>query len=97
MTNKRNAEHQIANRVRRLERATLALDAKQRLRDHEQREANEKEKDQEEATSDEEETDTEGDSDLRYCISASKRSPRDIFSIIRSNRGDCAYHVCLSN
>jgi hypothetical protein len=37
----------------------------------------------------------EGDSDLRYHISASKNNPQDIFSTIRNNRGDPAFHVCF--
>ena len=35
----------------------------------------------------------EGDSDLRYHISSSKNCPLDIFSTIRENRDDPAYHV----
>ena len=85
MTNKRNAEYQIAKQVRRHERANLALDAKQRLQDcttKPQRKETERG-----------DTSTEGDSDLRYHISASKNNPQDIFSIIRRNKGDPAYHV----
>jgi hypothetical protein len=83
MTNKRNAERQIAKRVRRLERASLALDRK-RLQNHKQKKATEQE-----------DTSAEGDSDLRYHISASKNNPQDIFSTIRNNRGDPAFHVCF--
>jgi hypothetical protein len=39
----------------------------------------------------------EGDSDLRYHISPSKNQPVDIFDTIRKNRGDPAYHVCLTD
>jgi len=82
MTNKRSAEHQIAKRVRRLERANLALDRK-RLHDRKRQKATEQD------------TSAEGDSDLRYHISASKGNPQDIFSTIRNNRGDPAFHVCF--
>ena len=37
----------------------------------------------------------EGDSDLRYHISASKNNPQEIFSTIRNNRGDPAFRVCF--
>ena len=94
-TNKRDAEHQIAKRVRRLERANLALDAKHRLQNQKRREAAEQEKRKEQENKvEEEEASTEGDSELRYHISVSKNSPQDIFSMIRNNRGDPAYHVC---
>ncbi len=86
MTNKRNAEQQIAKRVRRLERANLTLDTKQRVQDRTakaQRKAKKKGK-----------PSAEGDSELRYHISASKNNPMDIFSTIRNNKGDPAYHVC---
>ena len=76
MTNKRSAERQIAKRVRRLERANLALDRKRK-------------------TMEQEDTSAEGDSDLRYHISASKGNPWDIFSTIRNNRGDPAFYVCF--
>ncbi len=33
------------------------------------------------------------DPDLRYHISASKNNPQDIFTLIRENHGDPAYHV----
>jgi hypothetical protein len=81
MTNKRNAERQIATRVRRLERANLAFDRKQLHNRKQQKE--------------QEDTSAEGDSDLRYYISASKCNPQDIFSTIRNNRGDPAFHVCF--
>ena len=80
-TNKRNAEQQIAKRVRRLERANLTLDRKRHL------------KRKQEAM--EQDDSAEGDSDLRYHISASKNNPWDIFSTIRNNRGDPAFHVCF--
>lgn len=83
MTNKRNAERQIAKRVRRLERASLALDRK-RLHSRKRQQAVEQE-----------DTSAEGDSDLRYHISASKGNPQDIFSTIRNNKGDPAFHVCF--
>ena len=51
-TNKRNAEHQIAKRVQRLEHASLALDRK-RLHNRKQQKATEQE-----------DTNAEGDSDL---------------------------------
>lgn len=93
-TNKRGAEPQIAKRVRRLERANLALDAKRRLQNQQQLEAAEREKrKKQEENAEEEEATTEGDSELRYHISASKNSPQDIFSMIRNNRSDPAYHV----
>jgi hypothetical protein len=83
-TNKRRAEKQIANRYRRLERARLAFDRK-RLHNRTQQKATNNVDDR-----------VEGDSDLRYHISPSKRCPLDIFSTIRENRGDPAYHVrCL--
>jgi hypothetical protein len=80
-TNKRNAEHQIAMRVRRLECANLALDRK-RLHNRSQQKATEQE-----------DISTGGDPDLRYHISESKNNPQDIFSTIRSNRGDPAFNV----
>jgi hypothetical protein len=64
MTNKCNAERQIAKRVRRLERANLALDRKQ-LHSCKWQQAVEPE-----------DTSAEGDSDLRYHISASKKTLR---------------------
>jgi len=76
-TNKRNAEHQIAKRYRRLERARLALDRK---RLHNQKITNQKDQ-------------PDGDPELRYYISPSKNHPQDIFGTLRSNRGDPAYHV----
>jgi len=82
-TNKRHAERQIAKRYRRLERARLALD-KKRLHAHTQRKAIDNEDDQ-----------VEGDPDLRYHISPSKNRPVNISDIVRNNRGDPAYHVCL--
>ncbi len=98
-TNKRNAEHQIAKRVRRLERANLTLDMKQRFQDHtakpkplpkatKQRETKLRRK-----AKTQEETSPEGDPDLRYYISASKNNPQEIFSTIRNNKGDLAYYV----
>ena len=101
-TNKRNAEHQIAKRVRRLERANLTLDTKQRFQDH-----TAKPKPQPKATKQGEtkprrkamkqgETSAEGDPDLRYYISASKNRPQEIFSTIRNNQGDPAYYVCFT-
>jgi hypothetical protein len=83
MTNKCNAERQIAKRVQRLERANLALDRKQ-LHSCKWQQAVEPE-----------DTSAEGDSDLRYHISASKRNPQDIFSTILNNRGNPAFHVCF--
>ena len=84
-TNRRNAESQIAKRVRRLERANLSLDMTQRLQDRTAKPPRKAEK--------QGETSTEGDSELRYHISASKNTPQDIFSTIRNNKGDPAYHV----
>ena len=108
-TNKRNAEYQIAKRVRRLERANLALGTKQCIKDHTAKEEDRVAKKRDRAAKRKEraarrkrketerrETGTEGDSDLRYHISASKNSPQDIFSIIRNNLGDPAYHVSFS-
>jgi hypothetical protein len=63
----------------------LALDRK-RLHDHKQKKATEREL---------EDTSGEGDSDLRYHISASKNNPQDIFSTIRNNRVDPAFYVCF--
>jgi hypothetical protein len=83
MTNKRNAERQIAKRFRRLERASLALDRK-RLH---------KRKRQTRKAIEQEDTSAEGDSDLRYHISASKNNYQDIFSTIHNNKGDPAFHV----
>ena len=97
-TNKRDAEHQIAKRIRRLERANLTLHTKQQLQDQKQRNVAEKRKERLKAMeqdSDSEESSTEAGSELRYHISASKKNPQDIFSVIRNNRGDPAYHVCL--
>jgi hypothetical protein len=83
LTNKRNAEHQIAKRYRRLERARLALDRK-RLHNHpKQKKANQ------------ENHQPDADSELRYYISPSKNHPQDIFGTLRNNRGDPAYHVRL--
>ena len=84
-TNKRHAERQIAKRYRRLERARLALDRKQLH-------ARTKQK-----SMDNKDDQVEGDSDLRYHISPSKNRPVDIFDTIRNNRGDPAYHVCLTD
>jgi hypothetical protein len=84
-TNKRNAEHQIAKRVRRLERANLALDRK-RLQNCSQQNLK---------ATEQEDISTGGDPDLRYHISESKNNPQDIFSTIRSNRGDPAFNVCF--
>jgi len=42
-----------------------------------------------------EDTSAEGDSDLRYHISASKNNPQDIFSTIHNNKGDPTFHVCF--
>lgn len=81
-TNKRKAEHQIAKRYRRLERARLALDRKRR---HNQKTINQKD------------TQLDGDQELRYYISPSKNHPQDIFGTLRSNRGDPAYHVRFSD
>ena len=84
-TNKRNAEHQIAKRYRRLERARLALDRK-RLHSHTKQKATNQEDNQ-----------PDGDSELRYYISPSKNYPQDIFGTLRNNRGDPAYHVRFPN
>jgi hypothetical protein len=84
-TNKRHAGKQIAKRYQRLERACLAFDRKC-LHNHTQQKATNNVDDQ-----------AENDSDLQYHISLSKRCPLDIFSTIRKNRGDPAYHVrCLN-
>ena len=80
-TNKRNAEHQIAKRYRRLERARLALDRK-RLNSHTKQKATNQQSKQ-----------PDGDSELRYYISPSKNHPQDIFGTLRNTRGDPAYHV----
>jgi hypothetical protein len=85
-TNKRHAEQQIAKRYRRLERARLALDRKQ-LHARTQKKLMDNKDDQ---------VEPEGDSDLRYYISPSKNQPVDIFDTIRNNRGDPAYHVCVT-
>jgi hypothetical protein len=82
-TNKRNAEHQIAKRYRRLQRARLALDRKQ-LRSHTKQKATNQEDKQ-----------LNGDSELRYHVSPSKNYALDIFGTLRNNRGDPAYHVCF--
>ena len=84
-TNKRNAEHQIAKRYQRLERARLALDRK-RLHSHTKQKA-----------TNQEVNEPDGDSELRYYISPSKNYPQDIFSTLRNNRGDPAYHVRFPN
>ena len=80
-TNKRNAEHQIAKRYRRLERARLALYRKWHHHHTKQK------------TTDQEDNKSDGDSGLRYYISPSKNHPQDILSTLRNNRGDPAYHV----
>ena len=86
-TNKRHAEQQIAKRCRRLERACLALDKKQpRIRTKQKSMDNK-----------DDQVELEGDSELRYHISPSKRQPVDILDTIRKNRGDPAYHVYLSD
>lgn len=72
-------------RYRRLERARIALDRKQ-LHARTQQKSMDNKDDQ-----------VEGDSDLRYHISPSKNQPLDIFDTIRNNRGDPAYHVCLTD
>jgi len=84
-TNKRNAEHQIAKRYRRLERARLAFDRK-RLHNHTKQ-----------RTTDPEDNKPDGDSELRYYISPSKNHPQDILTTLRNNRGDPAYHVRFPN
>ena len=84
-TNKRNAEHQIAKRYRRLERARLALDRK-RLHSHTKQK-----------TTNQEDNQPDGDSELRYYVSPSKNCPQDIFGTLRNNRGDPAYHVHFPN
>jgi hypothetical protein len=84
-TNKRNAEHQIAKRYRRLERARLALD-KKRLHSHIKQKTTNKEDNQ-----------PDGDSELRYYVSPSKNCPQDISGTLRNNRGDPAYHVRFHN
>jgi hypothetical protein len=86
LTNKRHAERQIAKRYRRLERARLAFDRKQLHARH----------GTQQKSMDNEDGPMEGDSDLRYHISPSKNQPVDIFDTIRNNRGDPAYHVCLT-
>jgi hypothetical protein len=80
-TNKRNAVHQIGKRYRRLERARLALDRK-RPHNHTKQK-----------TTNQEDNQPDGDSELRYYISPSKNHSQDIFSTLRNNRGDPAYHV----
>jgi len=84
LTNKRNAEHQIAKRYRRLERAHLALDWKQLHGLTNQK------------TTIQEHNQPDGDSELRYHISPSKNHPQDIFGTLRSNKDDPACHVCFS-
>jgi hypothetical protein len=81
-TNKRKAEHQIAKRYRRLERARFALDRK--------RHRNRK-------TASQKDNQLDGDQELRYYISPSKNHPQDIFGTLRRNRGDPAYHVRFSD
>jgi hypothetical protein len=81
-TNKRNAEHQIAKRYRRLEHARLALD-KKRLHSLTKQKT--------------ESNQPAGDSELRYYISPSKNHPQDILGTLRNNRGDPAYHVSFSD
>jgi hypothetical protein len=87
-TNKRNAEHQIAKRYRRLERARLALDRK-RLHSHS--------KHKPVTTNQDTGNQPDGDSELRYYISPSKNHPQDIFGTFRNNRGDPAYQVSNNN
>jgi hypothetical protein len=84
-TNKRHAEQQIAKRYQRLERARLALDRKQLYARTQQK------------LMDNKDDQVEGDSDLQYHISQSKNQPLDIFDTIRKNRGDPAFHVCLTD
>ena len=81
LTNKRNAEQQIAKRYQRLERARLALDRK-RLHSHTKQKTTIQDGNQ-----------PDGDSELRYYISPSKNHPQDILSTLHNNRGDPAYHV----
>jgi hypothetical protein len=88
-TNKRNAEHQIAKRYRRLERARLALDRK-RLHSHTKQKTVTTNQEDNQPDSD---GDSDGDSELRYYISPSKNHPQDIFGTLRNNRGDPAYQV----
>jgi hypothetical protein len=42
-------------------------------------------------------TDDTGDSDLRYHISTSKNRLIDIFTAIRTNKGDPAYDICITS
>jgi hypothetical protein len=84
-TNKRNAEHQIAKRYRRLERARLAFDRK-RINSHTKPQK----------TTNQEDKQPDGDPELRYYISPSKNCPQDIFGTLRNNRSDPAYHVRFS-
>ena len=83
LTNKHNAEHQIAKHYQRLECAYLALDRKQ-LHSHTKEKA-----------TNQEDYQPDGDSELRYYASPSKNHPLDIFGTIRNNRGDPAYDVCF--
>lgn len=85
LTNKRHAATQIAKRYRRLQHASSAFD---RMQLH-KRARKKVTKNQDDLA--------EGDSDLRYYISPSKRCPVDIFRTIRENRGDPAYHVRFPN
>jgi hypothetical protein len=85
LTNKRNAEHQIAKRYRRLERARSALDRK-RLHGRLMKQK----------TTIQEHNEPDGDSELRYYISPSKNYPQDIFGTLRNNKDDPAYHVSFS-
>jgi hypothetical protein len=92
-TNKRNAEHQIAKRYRRLERAHLALDRK-RLHSHTKQKTTNQDDNQ---TINQEDNKPDGDSELRYYISPSKNYPQDIFGTLRNNKGDPAYRVRFPN
>jgi hypothetical protein len=84
LTNKRNAEHQIAKRYRRLERARSALDRKRLHGLTKQK------------TTIQEHNEPGGDSELRYYISPSKNYPQDIFGTLHNNKDDPAYHVSFS-
>ena len=81
LTNKRQATKQIGKRFQRLELARTAF-ARKRLHNRTRSKATNNVDDR-----------AEGDSDLRYHISASKNHPLDVYGTVRKHKDDPAYHV----
>lgn len=88
MTNKRDATKQIGRRVRRLEKAQLAVEQCE-LRGHSR----------EQEDFPEQEDFLDQDLDIRYQVSHSRNDPVDLYSYVKANRDDPAFivrHGCLT-